>query len=96
MAERHFRGGPVRSPSEFLRASESRAVEVRKLLKKFQQRKGDQLGGIMDDALQLAETIEHLARYGQGCDAEQAVEITFRVEILISLLDAEIDSLLAS
>ena len=53
-------------------------------------------GGDMDDALQLAETIERLAHYGQTCVAEEAVSIVSQVEVFSSMLRAEVDGFLVS
>ncbi len=78
-----------------LRAAESHAVGVRKALKKLQPTvaKG---GGDMDDALQLAGTIERLAHYGQTCSAEEAVSIVSQVEVFASMLRAEVDGFIVS
>ena len=79
---------------EELQAVENRSVAIRKLLKKFEKR--ILVRGVMGDAVQLAETIEHLARHGQHCTAAEVVEIISQIAVLESLLQAEIDHLLAS
>jgi len=83
-------------PRDLLRATENRAVAIRKLLKILQQRKGKPTGGVMDDAIRIVDWIERLARYGRNCDAADAAEIASHVEVLTSLLGQEIDDLLAS
>lgn len=75
-----------------LRAIENRMVGIRKLLR---QQEG--MGrGKMDDAVQLIETIERLARFGQSCKAEDAFVIASHIEDLSSLLRSEIDAVFTS
>jgi hypothetical protein len=50
----------------------------------------------MDDAVKLALSIEQIARWGQTCSAEEAVEVGFVVEVLVSRLEVEIDQIIAS
>ena len=77
---------------EELRAIENRMVGIRKLLR---QQEG--MGrGKMDDAVQLAKTIERLAHFGQSCKAEDAFVIASHIEDLSSLLRSEIDAVFAS
>ena len=83
-------------PREMLSAAEGRAVAIRKLLNNVEQKLGRRDRGVTDDAMQLAESIQKLARFGQLRSAEDAVEIVFRVEVLSSLLEAEVDHILAS
>ena len=83
-------------PRELLRYAETRAVAIRKLLKLLERRKGRRSRGITDDAVRLAETIEQLARLGRASPAEEAAEINFQLEVLTSLLEAEIDQIVAS
>ncbi len=90
------RGSGPRRPCELLRDAEKRAVSIRKLLKRLEQGQGRRVRGVMDDAAKLAATIERLARWAQSCSAEDAAEIEFRVEVLTSLLEVEIDRILAS
>lgn len=80
---------------EQLRTISDRAVEIRKLLSKSQQRNSTD-GEYMDDAMQLAETIEKLGDLSQRCSAEDAFEILSRIEVLISVLEGEIDRFFAS
>jgi hypothetical protein len=91
-----LRGSESRRCRELLRDAERRAVAIRKLLKLIGQRNGRRVRGVMDDAAKLAATIERLARWGQSCSAADAVEIESRIEVLISLLEVEIDRVLAS
>ena len=83
-------------PRDVLRDVERRAVAIRKLLKKLEQGQGRGVRGVMDDAVKLAETIEQLAHWGQSCPAADAVEVEFRVEVVSSLLEVEIDHILTS
>ncbi|MEX2306490.1 MAG: hypothetical protein WD738_02795 [Pirellulales bacterium] len=89
-------GSEPRRSREWLRTEETRAAVIRKRLKSIEKRYGRRFRGIMDDAVKLAGTIEHLARFGQSRSAEEAVEIAFDIELLSSLLEAEIDQILAS
>lgn len=89
-----FRGSATR-PRDVLRQAEKHAVVIRKLLKEFEQGQGRIARGGMDDAVKLAETIESLARLGQSCSVADAVEVEFQVESLTSLLEVEIDHILA-
>jgi hypothetical protein len=85
-----------RRPCELLRIAERRAVAIRKKLNSFKQTRDFRFRGVMDDAVKLAETIEILSRFGQTSSAEEAVEIKFRIEILLSLLEGEVDQIIAS
>ena len=89
-------GSDPRRPRELLRAAEKHAVAIRKLLKQVEQGKDRRVRGVMDDAVKLARTIERLARCAQSSSAEDAVEIEFRIEVLTSLLEVEIDQILTS
>ncbi len=91
-----LRGSGPRRHRDLLRDAEKRAVAIRKLLKVFGQRNGRRVRGVMDDAAKLTATIERFARWGQSCSAEDAAEIEFRIEVLTSLLEVEIDRILAS
>lgn len=82
-----------RRSREWLRTEETRAAAIRKQLKQIERRYGRRFRGIMDDAVKLADTIEHLARFGQSRPAEEAVEIAFHIELLSSLLEVEIDQI---
>src|SRR5687767_15787002 len=77
--------------SEQLRVFERHAVAARKLLTKIRRRRKANVRGKMNDALRLAEEIERLARFGQSCNAEVAVQIVGCIEVLTSLLAREID-----
>lgn len=90
-----LRGSSVR-PSDMLREVERQTVAIRKLLKRFEQGKGRELRGVMDDAAKLAETIELLAHWGQSCPAADLVEVEFQIETLLSFLEVEIDHFFAS
>ena len=87
--------GVSRRPREMLRNTERHAVAVRKLLRQLEQGQGRAVRGIMDDAAQHALTIEQLARWGQTCPADEAVEVGFLVEVLVSRLEVEIDQIIA-
>jgi hypothetical protein len=80
-----------------LSLAETQAVAVRKRLKQFQQtlrRRGAR--GSTDDAVRLCGTIERLARFGRSRPAAEAVGIILQIETLVSVLQAEVDSFLAS
>ena len=94
MGKDYVRIGACRSRDE-LRAVQNRAVGIRKLLSVVRQ-KGSKGRGVMDDALQLAETIEKLSVFGQHCSAEDVVDVASRIEILISILEIEVDSIFTS
>ena len=93
MKAKTLRGSAAR-PRDVLRNAERRAVAIRKLLKKHEQGQGRDVRGVMDDAAKLAETIEHIALWGQSCPAADAVEVEFQVEVLTSLLEVEVDHIL--
>ena len=76
---------------EELHAIENRMVAIRKLLKSIQQN-SSKGGEAMNDALDLADTIEKLASYGQNSSSAVALEIVSRIESLIPILETEIDS----
>lgn len=87
-----FRWLYVEGAREKFRAIENRVVAIRKTLSAFHQ-KGPVGRGVINDAVQLAETIERLCSLGQRAAAEDAFEIAERVEILISLLEVELDAI---
>jgi len=76
-----------------LRAAESRAVRIRKQLTELT--KAGVGGEKVSDALQLARTIEQLARYGRVCGAADSVGIRCRIEALAWMLQNEIDGVIA-
>ena len=86
----------ARRSSELFRAVEQRVVAVRKLLKALGQGQDRPFRGVMDDAVKLAQTIERLARFGRSRPAEEAVEIKYRIELLVAQLVVEVDQLIAS
>ncbi len=78
---------------EELRAIEDRVVLLRKrLTQSFKVGKG---GGKVSDAVQLTEAIELLARRGRVCSAADSVEISSRIDVLASMLQNELDGLIA-
>ena len=78
--------------SDELRAIIDRAVGIRKELSDAQGR--GLLGkSVIGDALQLAETIEKLGEYSQRCIAEDVFWIAERIQLLLSLLEAEKESI---
>lgn len=78
---------------EELHAIENRMARIRKrLTQSFKVGKG---GGKVSDAVQLAEAIELLARRGRACSAADSVEISSRIEVLTSMLQNELDGLIA-
>lgn len=90
-------GGADPLPSrELLHAAEGRANAIRKLLKSLEQGADRRVRGVMEGACRLAAAIKLLARRGQSCSAEEAVEIEFRIEVLTSLLEGELDQIFAS
>lgn len=78
---------------EELRTVENRAVAIRKQLKKLPKTRLS--GGKVSDAVQLAQVIEQLARLGQVSSAENAVDISSRIEALASILQRELDGIIA-
>ena len=79
-------------PSDFLRAAESGAVRIRKLLRATAaQHAVDGSSGSMCDAERLTELIERLARQGQKAPAVDAIRIEEYVESLIEMLRADLD-----
>jgi len=77
-----------------LREAECQSVAIQKQLKRFQPASGSQDRGVIDGPVSLAQSIEQLARYGQGATAEEAVDIAFLIEELFSILESEVDNLL--
>ncbi len=78
-----------------LHAIESRMVGIRKKLNAVRQN-NSMSGEAMDDALKLVQLIERLAHFGQTSSAAEALEISFQIEILSSLLSTEIDNFFTS
>ena len=75
---------------EFFRVAEERAVGIRKSLRRLLP---GIAGGVMDNALKIAGTIETLSRWGQKVDAEEAVEVAADIEVLTEMLLAELDQI---
>lgn len=81
---------------ETLRAVETSANRTRKLLRDIESWSGATRSGNMDDVLKLADMVERLARHGQRLDAEEAIDLAERLELLLEVLGAEVDAILAS
>ena len=88
-------GRPWR-PREFLRHAETLAANIRKLLTKCQASGPPRYPASKDDALHLARLIEAIASKGRRGSVADAIETAERVELLIDLLKAEVDDILAS
>lgn len=91
------RSGRLSKPSEFLRACESSAMRIRKLLRSERaRRRVSATSGSMDDAATLAMLIERLSVHGRRLSAADAMDLAERLEPLFDQLRAEVDSVLAS
>ncbi len=97
MEQHELRTGGFSRPSEFLRSVETRAIRIRKLLASSNEaRKAQRTSGSMDDAVQLADLIERLSRYGQTIAAADAIAVADYVDLLVDILKAKVDALLTS
>ncbi len=78
--------------SDELRAIIDRVVGIRKKLSDAQGR--GLLGkSVIGDALQLAETIEKIGEHSKRCNAEDLFWIAERIQLLLSLLETEMESI---
>jgi len=83
-------------PRECFEHAVRNAIGIRKLLARCQHRlRGTGIRGVMDDAFRIIGAIEQLSSYGRRCDAADAVEIADHIETLLSMLQREIDEILA-
>ena len=48
---------------------------------------------VIGDALQLAETIEKIGEHSKRCNAEDLFWIAERIQLLLSLLETEMESI---
>lgn len=83
-------------PSDELRHAEERAVAIRKLLGKLKQGNSREVRRVMDDAIEVLETIEQLSRRGQASSAEDAAMCLSGVEACASTLREILVRILAS
>ena len=91
------RSGSAPKPRDFFRDCENSANRIRKLLRSARtRRRASGTSGAMDDAVALTMLIENIARYGQTLPAAEAMDFAERLERLFDLLQAEVDTLLAS
>ena len=96
MVQENSQRSCTRNLRDGLRAAEGQAVAIRKLISRLRSGSRGKGREDMDDAVRLTETIEQLAHFGQNRTAEEAVEIASQVEVLTSLLRAEVDGFFAS
>lgn len=84
-------------PRELLGFAESYAIRVRRTLSDMDARglPPGESGHSWRDAVELASLIEQLAKRGHSLAAAEATEIAEYVELLLDLLRAEINELLA-
>ncbi len=88
-----FENGAKRVRDE-LRAIVDRVVGIRKELSDAQ---GQGLIGRSEigDAMQLAESIEKFGEYSQRCKAEDAFWIAEKIQLWLSLFEAELENIFA-
>lgn len=80
-------------PREYCAAVERRMKNIRPLLLKYDaQRKSQDVSGSMDDAIRIAALIERFALLARRADAETAVDLAGRIELLLELLQVELDA----
>lgn len=85
-----------RKPTNVLKAILSRAVNIRKLLKKNEKTFGKKAWRNMDDALKLAATIEALASHAVNSQAADAIVMVELIELMLEELDHKLTRILAS
>jgi len=96
MAQSPPQSGAGTRPSDFLRAAESSAIMIRKLLhSQAGVDAGSCLSGSKSDAERLTKLIERLAQRGQKVPAVEALKIAQYVEVLVDLVRAELDAYFA-
>ena len=82
-------------PKEVFAEAEQLAIQFRKLLRTLGQDKTAERSGSVSDAVKLCTTLERLARWGKGLTAEEAIDLTEDVLIIVDTLRVEVDALLA-
>lgn len=85
-----------RKPANVLKAIQSKAVNIRKLLKKNENTFGKKAWGNMDDAVKLANTIEALASNAANLQAADAIVMVELLELMLEQLDHKLTCILAS
>lgn len=84
-----------RSGGEFA-AVERHAVAIRKLLRQIAQNSDRRTREVVGDAVAIALSIEQLAQWARRCPAEDLVEVEFLIDDLSSILEVNLDEILAS
>ena len=85
-----------RKPTNVLKAIQSKAINIRKLLKKNEKTFGKKAWGNMDDAVKLANTIEALASHAANLQAADAIVMVELLELMLEELDHKLTCILAS
>ena len=82
-------------PTNVLKAIQSKAINIRKLLKKNENTFGKKAWGNMDDALKLAETIEVISSQAVNLQAADAIVMVELLEFMLEELDHKLTRILA-
>jgi len=91
-----YMSGGVPRPSEFFRFAEDWAVRVCKYLRTLNRHEtASATPRAMGDVVRLTKLIERLSRHGQTLSAVEAMDLAWRIENLLDLLEAGIDELLS-
>jgi hypothetical protein len=83
-------------PTNILKAISLRAVNIRKLLKKNERTFGKKAWRNMDDALELAASIEALASHAINSEAADAIVMVELLELMLEELYHKLTRILAS
>jgi hypothetical protein len=85
-----------RKPTNVLKAIQLKAINIRKLLKKNEKAFGKKAWRNMDDALELAASIEVLASRAINSEAADAIVMVELLELMLSDLDHKLTCILTS
>ncbi len=83
-------------PTNVIKAIESKAIHIRKLLKKNEKAFGKKAWGNIDDAVKLARTIEVIASHTANLQAADAIIMVELLELMLEKLEHKLTCILAS
>lgn len=90
----NYKGQTLR-PSDVLKAIESKALNIRKLLQKMQKPIDQRVWKEKDDAVKLAATIEAVASSAINLPAEDAIDSVDFLELMLEELNRKLTRILA-
>ncbi len=90
------RNRAINKPANVLKATESQAASIRKLLRRTKRSLDKRAWGDLDDAVRLAAMIEALASQAAHLPAADATSSAELLEIMVEQLSKKVSCILAS